>query len=108
MEVLSANEDEKPSLRSMMALLVDMNARLATDEQRVEILTAEMEARPQSLSTGLDDPSISRGATRRGMMTGPQLSVHDTFPEVIEEVRARVASHFRGAPALYLQNTNNV
>ena len=90
----------------MMTLLVDMNARLATNEQRVESLAAEKEARSHILFTAPDEPCTSRGATRRGVTTGPWLPDHNTFSEVAEDIRATVASHLKGAHALYLQTTN--
>ena len=39
-------------------------------------------------------------------MTSIHIPDHDTFPEVAEEVSARVASCLRGAPALYFQTTD--
>ena len=43
----------------------------------------------------------------RGVTTGHRLPVHNTFSEVAEEVRARIANCVRRAPTLYLQNTSD-
>ena len=45
------DEDEESNLKSMMTLWVNMNTRLATNEQRVESLAAEMEATHHILFT---------------------------------------------------------
>ena len=85
-EVQGLDDDEQPSLKSMMTLLVDMNAQLATNEKNVESLAAEKEARLQSLSTVPDEPSTSRGATSRGVTTSPHLPDHETFQKITDEV----------------------
>ena len=48
MEALGLDEDEEPSMKSMMTFVVDMNAQLVTNKQRVESLAPE-EERPHIL-----------------------------------------------------------
>ena len=65
---------------AVMNLLVDMNARLATTTQFVEDLRAhkmeEEEFRLQSQSLIHANPGTSRGATKRGVMTGSSHTDH--------------------------------
>ena len=55
MEASSANSEEKPSLRSMMCILVDISSRLSVTEQRVETLATKRD---------VPKPSSCRGSTQ--------------------------------------------
>ena len=60
MDALSLDESKEPSTKMMMMnLLVDINSRLAANEQRVESLVAEKDARPQSLSQAPANPILT-------------------------------------------------
>ena len=94
-----------------MNLLVDMNTKLATNEQFLADLratkAAEDESRLQSLFLTHANPSTNRGTTRRGKMTGPGPADHEAIPDIADEVHVMVASHPRGAPALDLPTTDD-
>ena len=91
----------------MMSLLVGINSRLATNEQCVETLMTEKEARPQSLSPAPADPSTRRGTFRRGVTTGPRHVDHEVFLEKADKDRTRVSSHLKGTSALNLQTKDD-
>ena len=100
----SADEGEEPSLKTMMSLLVDINSRLYTNEQHVE--NGE-KSHTTSPSPAPANPSTSRGAVRRGVMSGTWHADNEAFLEIADEVRARVASRLRGAPALFLMTMDD-
>ena len=64
-----SSDENEPSLTAIMNMLVDMNARMATNEQFVEDLSAEKmteeESRLQSPSLTRANPGTSRDTTRR-------------------------------------------
>ena len=95
-EVLSMEGEEEPSLKSMIAMLGSMNNIMGHLEQRLYSLTTDA-ASSQTFSTGLTGPSTTRSSavTRE---TAP-----NNFPEVAEEVWARVASWLRGSASLFNQ-----
>ena len=107
MGALSDAEDDEPSFKTMLNILVDLSSSVAANEQCMENLAAQQEARSWCLSSSPADPITSRGTVRRGMMTDPWHACYETVPEIAEEVRAREASCLRGALAMYPQSMDD-
>ena len=56
---------------------------------------AEKESRLQSQYLTHANPSTSRGATMRGVMTGPRHTYHGAVPDIADEIQARITRHLR-------------
>ena len=65
-EALSTDEEEEPSLKSLMTLLGNMSDRLAIHEQRLGSLTVENDTSSHSFFTSPAAPSTSRPEAERG------------------------------------------
>ena len=97
-EATSADESEEPNLSIIMDLLVGINTWLTSHDQCLDDLTSEKEEQEeQSPTQARADPSTSRGASRRGMTTGPGHANHHPICHLADAARARVASCIKGS-----------
>ena len=104
-EALGHGEDLlEPSLRDMMSILGNINARISATKNKVDKLSSHRvvlrkEEDPQ--------PSSSPDITGRGHPTTATQDDQDDVLGIEDQVHARITEHLRGAPAAYLPTTDD-